>query len=227
MYLISLIMVRKPLSESQRWHIIGMRSAGISFQSNGRQMVNHITVSCLRYNTPKPTQWNIGRPQVASQREDSALHLLVRRIPFTYGHVLKRQWLPNNVMSVQVVGNRLKSARLKWRRVIKGPWYQMDINNYVWHGVYPDVVWIWRHGVGSIARMRAVFCFIYPMDEWEFGEGNIRVIPPRNIQRTVRPLRSMHSNGMGCICHDCKLDLVIIRGNFTKWSVHHNYSQLF
>jgi hypothetical protein len=50
-----------------------------------------------------------------------ALHRLVRQMPFKSGPVLKRKWLPNKRLSVRTVKNRLKSARLKSRRVIKRP----------------------------------------------------------------------------------------------------------
>ena len=62
-----------------------------------------------------------GRPRVTSQREDGALHRLVRRMPFATSPVLKRQWLPNSGLSARTVRNRLKSAGLKSRRVSKRP----------------------------------------------------------------------------------------------------------
>jgi hypothetical protein len=46
---------------------------------------------------------------------------LVRRIPFATSPVLKQHWLPNRRLSTRTVRNRLKSAGLKSRRVIKRP----------------------------------------------------------------------------------------------------------
>jgi len=62
-----------------------------------------------------------GSPHITSQREDRALHRLVRRIRFATCPVLKRQWLPNRLLSARTMRNRLKSAGLKSRRVIKRP----------------------------------------------------------------------------------------------------------
>jgi hypothetical protein len=50
-----------------------------------------------------------------------ALQRLVRRMPFATSPILKQHWLPNRRMSTRTVRNRLKSAGLKSRRVIKRP----------------------------------------------------------------------------------------------------------
>jgi hypothetical protein len=60
-----------------------------------------------------------GRPRVTSDRDDRALQRLVRRMPFETSPVLKQHWLPNRRLSTRTVRNRLKSAGLKSRRVIK------------------------------------------------------------------------------------------------------------
>ena len=62
-----------------------------------------------------------GRPRVTSDRDDRALQRLVRRMPFATSPVLKQHWLPNRRLSTRTVRNRLKSAGLKSRRVIKRP----------------------------------------------------------------------------------------------------------
>jgi hypothetical protein len=46
---------------------------------------------------------------------------LVRRMPFATSPVLNQHWLPNRRLSTRTVRNRLKSAGLKSRRVIKRP----------------------------------------------------------------------------------------------------------
>ena len=56
------------------------------------------------------------RPRLTSDRDDRALQRLVRRMPFAISPVLKQHWLPN-----RTVRNRLKSAGLKSRTVIKRP----------------------------------------------------------------------------------------------------------
>ena len=62
-----------------------------------------------------------GRPRVTSDRDNRALQRLVRRMPFATSPVLKQHWLPNRRLSTRTVRNRLKSAGLKSRRVIKRP----------------------------------------------------------------------------------------------------------
>jgi hypothetical protein len=62
-----------------------------------------------------------GRPRVTSDRDDRVLQRLVRRMPFATSSLLKQHWLPNRRLSTRTVRNRLKSAVLKSRRVIKRP----------------------------------------------------------------------------------------------------------
>jgi hypothetical protein len=71
--------------------------------------------------------WSSGSWQVfhgvdlgVFSHRSAALHRLVRRMAFATNPVLKRQWLPNRRLSTRTVGNRLKSAGLKSRRVING-----------------------------------------------------------------------------------------------------------
>jgi transposase len=88
-------MVRRRISEAQRWQIIGMHTAGMSFKAVGRQMGYHYyVVSRL---VRKHTQTNnvkdlprSGRPRVTSDRDDKALQHLVRRMPFATSPVFKQ-----------------------------------------------------------------------------------------------------------------------------------------
>ena len=119
-------MVRRRLSEEQRWQIIGMHTTGMSFKAIGRQMGYHYTV--VNRLVRKHTQTNnvkdlprSGRPRVISDRDDRVLQRLVRRMSFTTTPVLKQHWLPNRRLPRRTVRNRLKSAGLKSRRVIKRP----------------------------------------------------------------------------------------------------------
>jgi hypothetical protein len=73
-----------------------------------------------------------GKPRVTSDRDDRALQRLVSRIPFATSPVLKQHLLPNRRLPTRTVRNRLKSARLMSRTVIKRP-LLADIDNHVWH----------------------------------------------------------------------------------------------
>ena len=119
-------MVRRRISEAQRWQIIGMHTTGMSFKAIGRQMGYHYTV--VSRLVRKHTQTNnvkdlpnSGRPRVTSDRDDRALQRLLRRMPFATSPVLKHHWLPNRRLSTRTVRNRLKSAEHKSRSVIKRP----------------------------------------------------------------------------------------------------------
>ena len=103
-----------------------MHTTGMSFKAIRRQMGYHYTV--VSRLVRKHTQTNnvkdlprSGRPRITSDRDDRALQRLVRRMPFSTSPVLKQHWLPNRRLSTRTVRNRLKSAELKSRRVIKRP----------------------------------------------------------------------------------------------------------
>jgi hypothetical protein len=74
----------------------------------------HTNQQCERLALPRS-----GRSRVTSDRDDRALQHLVRRMPFAISPVLKQHWLPNRRLSTRTVRNRLKSAGLRSRRVIK------------------------------------------------------------------------------------------------------------
>jgi hypothetical protein len=126
LYSFSVSMVRRRISEARIWQIIGMHTTGMSFEAIGRQMGYHYTV--VSRLVRKHTQTNnvkdlskSGRPRVTFDRDDSALQRLVRRMPFAASPVLKQHWLPNRCISTRTVRNRLKSAGLQSRGVIKRP----------------------------------------------------------------------------------------------------------
>jgi IS30 family transposase len=98
-------MVRRRISEAQRWQIIGMHTTGMSFKAIGRKMGYHYTV--VSRLVRKHTQTNnvkdlprSGRSRVTSDRDDRALQRLVRRMPFATSPVLKQHWLPNKTSTV-------------------------------------------------------------------------------------------------------------------------------
>jgi hypothetical protein len=109
-------MVRRRISEAQRWQIIGMHRTGMSFKAIGRQMVNKHTQTNNVKDLPRS-----DRPRVTSDHDDRSLQRLVRWMPFATSPVLNQHWLPNRRLSTRTVRNRLKSAGLKSRRVIKRP----------------------------------------------------------------------------------------------------------
>jgi hypothetical protein len=119
-------MIRRRIWEAERWQILGMHTTGMFFKAIRRQMDYHYTI--VSRLVRKHTQTNnvkdlpkSGRPRVISDRDDRALQRLVRRMPFVTSPVLKQHWLPNRRLSTRTVRNRLKSAGLKSRRVIKRP----------------------------------------------------------------------------------------------------------
>jgi hypothetical protein len=119
-------MVRRRISEAQRWQIFGMHTTGMSFKAIGRQMGYHYSVVSrqVRKHTQTINMKDLprcDRPRVTSDRDDRALQRLVGRMPFASSPVLKQHWLPNRSLSIRTVRNRLKSARLKSRRVIIPP----------------------------------------------------------------------------------------------------------
>ena len=119
-------MVRRRLTEAQRWQIIGMHSTGMSFKAIGRQLGCHYTVISRLVREHQQTNHvqdhtRSGRPRVTSQREDRALLRLVGRQPYATSTALKRQWLPYRHISTKTVQNRLKVHGLRARRIIKRP----------------------------------------------------------------------------------------------------------
>ena len=85
-------MVRRRISEAQRWEIIAMHTTGMSFKGIGRQMGYHYTVvnRLVRKHTQTNNVPRSGRPLVTSDRDDRALQRLVRWMPFATSPVLKQ-----------------------------------------------------------------------------------------------------------------------------------------
>ena len=88
-------MIRRRISEAQRWQIIGMHTTGMSFKDIGLQMGYHNTVvSRMRKHAQINNVKDLprsGRQRVTSDRDDRALQRLVRRMPFATSPVLKQQ----------------------------------------------------------------------------------------------------------------------------------------
>ena len=125
-YSFSVRMVRRRISEAQRWQKIDMHTTGMTFKAIGRQISYHCTVvsRLVRKHTKINNLKDMprsGKPRVTSDRDDRALQRLVTRMPFATSPVLKPHWLPNRRMPTRTGRNRLKSAGLKSMRVIKRP----------------------------------------------------------------------------------------------------------
>ena len=146
-----------------------------------------------------------GRPRVTSHRDDMALQRLVRRMPFATSPVLKQHWLFNKRLSTRTVRNRLKSAGLKSRRVIKRP-LLVDRHRLT------RLAWCLARRGWNLRTWRN----IHWSDESHFllhvTDGRMRVWRHKNTAYSPKehptnyPLRWRLSNGVGCISHDCKLD---------------------
>lgn len=140
-------MVRRRISEAQRWQIIGMRhTTGMSFKVIGRQIGYHYTV--VSWLVGKHTHNNnvkvlprSDRPRVTSYRDDRALQGFVRGChsqPVPYS---------NNIdcridICQQDQLNTLNSEGRQSMRCIKPPLLddRTDINVHVWHRAYHHVL---------------------------------------------------------------------------------------
>ena len=212
-------MVRRRISEAQRWQIIGMHSTGMSCKAIGRQMGYHyIVVSRL---VRKHIQTNnvkdlprSGRPRVTSDRDDRALQRLIRRMPFATSPVLEQHWLPNRRLSTRTIRNRLKSAGLKSKRVIKRP---LLLDRHRW----TRLAWCLARRGWNLRTWRKIHWSDQNRFLLHVTDGRMRVwrhkntaYSPRNIYPTV--LYGGSSVVVwGCISRDCKLDLVTIQGNLS------------
>ena len=139
-YSFSVSMVRRRISEAQRWQIIGMHTTGRSFKAIGRQMGYHYTV-ISRLVRKQPQTNNVkdlprsDRPRVTSDRDDRALQRLVKRMPFATSPVLKQHWLPNRRLSTRTVRNVWNQRDLSQGESLNVHCWQIDIDDHVWHGV--------------------------------------------------------------------------------------------
>jgi hypothetical protein len=150
-----------------------------------------------------------GRPRVTSDREDRALQRLVRRMPFATSPVLKQHWLPSRSLPTRTVRNRLKSAGLNSRRVIKRPllldrhrrsrlaWClaRRGWNLRTWHNIH------WSDESRFLLHVTDGRMMVWRHKNTAYT--------PSSIQATV-PYGGSSIMVWGFIAHDCKLDLVTI-----------------
>jgi transposase len=194
-----------------------MHTTGMSFKAIGHRKGYHYTV--VSRLVRKHTQTNnvkdlprSGRPRVTFDRHDRALWRLVRRMPCATSPVLKQHWLPNRHLSTRTVRNRLKSAGLKSRRVIKRP---MLVDRHR----RSRLAWCLARRGWNLRTWRKIHWSDDSRYLLHIPDGRMRIwrhkntaYTSRNIQPTVR-----YGGGSvmvyGCFSHDCKLDLVTIEGN--------------
>ena len=121
-----------------------------------------------------------GRPRVACDRDDRALQRLVRRIPFATIPVRKQHWLANRRLSTRTVRNRLKSAGLKSRRVIKRPLLADGHRR-------TRLVWCLARRGWNLREWRKIHWFLLHVtdDRMRVWRHKNTAYSPRNIQPTV------------------------------------------
>lgn len=212
-------MARRRLSEALKWQIIGMHSTGMSYKAIGRQIGYHYTVISRLVRKHAATQEvrdrpRTGRPTVTTDRENRSLGRLVRRNPFANSTYLKQQWLPGRQISSRTVRNRLRDDGLRSRRVIRRP-LLTDRHRR------ERLNWCRARQNWNLRNWRK----IHWSDESRFllhvTDGRTRVWRRRNTayaQRHISPTVPFGGGSVmvwGCISHDCKLDLLTIRGNLT------------
>ena len=132
---------------------------------------------------------------------------------FATSPVLKQHWLPNRRLLTRIVRNRLKSAELKSRGVIKRPLLDRQRRS--------RLAWCLARRGWNLRTWRKIHWSDQNRFLFHVTDGRMRVwrhkntaYTPRNIHPTV-PQGGGSVMVWGCISHDCKLDLVIIQGNLT------------
>jgi IS30 family transposase len=207
------------LTNAMRWQIIGMREAGMSLRQIAQRVTvghHHFTVSHIinkhRLTNEVKDRSQSGRSRIASRREDNSLGRLVRWNPFANSTVLKRQWLPHQLLSAGTVLNRLKSVGFHSRRPIKRYLLAQAHKAFRLQGCQTRRQW-------NLASWRKV----HWSDESHFllhvTDGRVHVwrqpntaYAERNIVEAV-PFGGGSVMVWGCVSYDCKLDLITVRGN--------------
>jgi hypothetical protein len=100
-------------------------------------------------------------------------------MPFATSPVLKQHWLPNRRLSTRTVRHRLKSARLKSRRVIKRPLLadRHRRSRLAWCLARRGWNVMYGHGARSIGETRAGVRFMQPTVGGGFGDTKMQPIP--------------------------------------------------
>ena len=172
---------------------MGMHATWMSFKAIGCQMGYHYTV--------------VSR-QVRKHTQQCERLAKIRQ---TTGNIWSWQhWLPNIRLSTWIVRNRLKSAGLKSRRVIKRP-LLADRHRR------SRLAWCLALRGWNLRTWRKIHWSDHSRFLLHVTDGRMRVWRhkhTRNTQPTVH-----YGGGAVMVCwsifHDCKLDLVTMQGNLT------------
>ena len=209
-------MVRRQISEAQRWQIIGMHTTGMSFKAIGHQMGYHYNV--VSRLVRKQTQTNNVKD--CQDPTDHGQHLIVMTghcSVWLYGCHSQPVSYSSKIgfpidLSTITIRNRLKSAGLKSRTVIKRP-LLADRHRRLRFGMVFRTTWLQSKDMAQNPLIRrepvSASCNRRLGDRLETQQYSLYSKEyPANC-----PLRWRLRNGLGCIFHDCKLDLVTIQGN--------------
>lgn len=210
-------MARRTLSTALRWRIIGMHQTGMSFKAIGRQLgYHHSVISRLvqkyRQTNDVKDRPRSGQPRKTSQRDDRHLARILRGNPFATSGFLKRLWLPNVRLSNSTVRNRIRALGLRSRRVIKRPMLSDQHKRRRLEWCLMRQGWnmrTWRRMHWSDESRFLLYVTDGRSRVWR--QPNTAYVP-RNIKPTV-PYGGGSVMIWGCVSHDCKLDLVTVRGN--------------
>lgn len=205
------------LTTAERWQAIGMWTAGNSMRQIGNQLGHHHTsisrlIRKYQQTNDVKDRPRTGRPRCTTQREDRALSRLVRLRPFATSIALKRAWLPNRRFSLKTLRNRLHSAGYYARRPIRRPLLTRQHKQ-------ARLEWCRARRRWNLANWRKV----HWSDESRFllfhTDGRARVWRQPNSAYAQRHIMEQVPFGggsimiWGCLSHDCKLELVTVRGN--------------
>ena len=192
LYSFSVSMVRRRISEAQRWQIIDMHTTGMSFKAIGLPLYcsqptgekTRTNQQCERLAKIRQTTGNIW-----SWRQGIAR--LVRWMPFATSPVLKQHWLPNRRLST---------------RTVRNVWNQRDFNQ----GVIKRLLLVDRHRRSRLAwclarrgRNLRTWCKIHWSDESRFllhvTDDRMRVWRHKNTAYTSRNIQPTLPYGGGSV----------------------------
>lgn len=202
---------------AERWQAIGMKHAGMSFRQIGRELGHHhsnISKLWTKYQVTGDVKDRprSGRPCCTTRREDRALYRLVRRHPFANSTQLKRMWLPRRQISTKTVRRRLRSDGYFCRRPIKRPLLTREHKRL-------RLAWCQARRRWNLANWRKIHWSDESRFLFSMVDGRVRVWRQRNTAYAQNHILEHLPFGggsvmiWGCLSHDCKLDLVTVRGN--------------
>lgn len=212
-------MVRRKLSDAERWQAVGMVRGGLSYRQTAERFnVSHSVIVRLLQRVGETgdvkERHRTGRPVKTTPREDRLLKRLARRDPFSTANTLRNHWIVNGRISRRTVNRRLNNARLHARRPIKRP--QLTVRHKT-----ARLQWARDHMGWNVRSWQRV----HWSDESRFllkpVDGRVRVWRPRNTafhQNHILGTTAFGGGGVtvwGCFSLNCKLDLFVLDGTLT------------